>query len=390
MYSQNQQITNDSTQYTTANYSSSGAYEENYASYIQQQQPQHQNYNTYQNNYYQYYTGTDSTTYQPNYYYNDKSTYQQNDFNPSFQYNDLNSTYKSVTPPPQQTASSLYPFQSQTTALTETTPEKPMNDSGIDLISPQLASINNRSIPIIDTSSSNSSSNVNQLNNNDSIKKIQETQHHSDDEDEDDDDEEEDEITNDKENNSPKSSKNNPKKPPKPYLEIIADAILTSEVKMMQLHEIYHLMEKKFPYFAKNINKSWRNSVRHNLSLNECFVKAGRGSNGKGNYWKIHPLCEKEFIRGNFRRKSFKQLIRAGSNNPINNATSHQHIPYPVSIDYALNYRSSAAALAQYPNAYQYNFLNNVQFAQQQHHTNQTESTKIVQNTNQYLSYNKF
>jgi len=389
MYSQNQ-ITNDSTQYSTANYSSTGAYDENYASYVQQQQPpQHQNYNTYQNNYYQYYTGSDSTTYQPNYYYNDKTAYQQNDFNPSFQYNDINSTYKSVTPPPpQQTTSSLYPFQS--TTLTETTPEKPMNDSGIDLISPQLASINNRSIPIIDTSSSNSSSNVNQLNN--SIKQTQETQH-SDDDDENDDDEEEDEdeITNDKENNSPKSSKNNPKKPPKPYLEIIADAILTSEVKMMQLHEIYHLMEKKFPYFAKNINKSWRNSVRHNLSLNECFVKAGRGSNGKGNYWKIHPLCEKEFIRGNFRRKSFKQLIRAGSNNPINNAASQQqHIPYPVSIDYALNYRSSAAALAQYPNAYQYNFLNHVQFAQQQQHTNQPESTKIVQNTNQYLSYNKF
>ncbi len=127
MYSQNQ-ITNDSTQYSTANYSSTGAYDENYASYVQQQQPpQHQNYNTYQNNYYQYY-GSDSTTYQPNYYYNDKTAYQQNDFNPSFQYNDINSTYKSVTPPPpQQTTSSLYPFQS--TTLTETTPEKPMNDT---------------------------------------------------------------------------------------------------------------------------------------------------------------------------------------------------------------------------------------------------------------------
>ena len=102
-------------------------------------------------------------------------------------------------------------------------------------------------------------------------------------------------------------------KPPKPYLEIIADAILSVNVRMMQLHEIYNFMENKYQYFAKNVNKSWRNSVRHNLSLNECFVKAGRGSNGKGNYWRIHPLCEKEFIRGNFRRKSFKKLIKAGS-----------------------------------------------------------------------------
>jgi hypothetical protein len=28
--------------------------------------------------------------------------------------------------------------------------------------------------------------------------------------------------------------------------------------------------------------------VRHNLSLNECFIKAGRCESGKGNYWAIH------------------------------------------------------------------------------------------------------
>lgn len=86
---------------------------------------------------------------------------------------------------------------------------------------------------------------------------------------------------------------------------------------MMQLHEIYAFMEAKYKYFAMNVNKSWRNSVRHNLSLNECFVKAARGTNGKGNYWRIHPLCEREFIRGNFRRKTFKQLIRAGGHHHL-------------------------------------------------------------------------
>lgn len=39
---------------------------------------------------------------------------------------------------------------------------------------------------------------------------------------------------------------------------------------------------RRYRYFAEEVNKSWRNSVRHNLSLNECFVKAGRGANGKG------------------------------------------------------------------------------------------------------------
>jgi hypothetical protein len=108
-------------------------------------------------------------------------------------------------------------------------------------------------------------------------------------------------------------------KPPKPYLEIIADAVLSSGKRMMQLHEIYYYMEKKYPYFAQNVNKSWRNSVRHNLSLNECFVKAGRGTNGKGNYWRIHNICEPDFLRGNFRRKNFKQLIRSAAASNVHN-----------------------------------------------------------------------
>lgn len=94
---------------------------------------------------------------------------------------------------------------------------------------------------------------------------------------------------------------------------------------MMQLHEIYAFMESKYKYFAMNINKSWRNSVRHNLSLNECFIKAARGTNGKGNYWRIHPLCEREFIRGNFRRKTFKMLIRTGIEQHQRNSAMNHH-----------------------------------------------------------------
>lgn len=35
--------------------------------------------------------------------------------------------------------------------------------------------------------------------------------------------------------------------------------------------------------------------MRHNLSLNQCFAKAGRAENGKGNYWTIHPSNLEDF-----------------------------------------------------------------------------------------------
>ena len=198
----------------------------------------------------------------------------------------------------------------ESTDNTTTTPEKSINDSGIDLISPQLnntsgnkfAQFNSAQIitPTLPTTYNNNVThkNVVTMNNN---KVDSESSSESSDEEEDDSEyNEENEKPNELKSKKSESVSpiDNAAKPPKPYLEIIADAILSTQVKMMQLHEIYHVMEKKFQYFAKNVNKSWRNSVRHNLSLNECFVKAGRGSNGKGNYWKIHPLCEREFVRG--------------------------------------------------------------------------------------------
>ena len=87
------------------------------------------------------------------------------------------------------------------------------------------------------------------------------------------------------------------------FVAVIAQGILSVPSKRMTLSSIYSFIAKTFPHFDKEKGPGWRNSVRHNLSSNDCFVKASRAENGKGHYWMIHPKDLPEFAKGNFRRR---------------------------------------------------------------------------------------
>lgn len=106
-------------------------------------------------------------------------------------------------------------------------------------------------------------------------------------------------------------------RPPHSYIALISMAILSKIDRKILLNEIYDWVIQNFPYYQSRTDKSWRNSIRHNLSLNECFIKVGKAGNGRGYYWSIHSANLNDFKKGDFRRRQARLRAKHDKNHAV-------------------------------------------------------------------------
>ncbi|KAG2348085.1 hypothetical protein BDR05DRAFT_606114 [Suillus weaverae] len=105
-------------------------------------------------------------------------------------------------------------------------------------------------------------------------------------------------------------------KPNQPYPILIKLAIYGSPNKQLTLQEIYAALEDRFQWFKVRRNeKAWKNSIRHNLSLNKVFKHVPRAITepGKGSYWQLDCSGGEGYKRPRKRRsKSARAALEQG------------------------------------------------------------------------------
>ncbi|TFK55889.1 hypothetical protein OE88DRAFT_1652400 [Heliocybe sulcata] len=119
-------------------------------------------------------------------------------------------------------------------------------------------------------------------------------------------------------------------KPFYPYSTLIRYAIKGSPTGKLLLEDIYYAIESRFPYF-RTAPAGWKNSVRHNLSLNPCFEKVARPltDRGKGSYWTVNDNVDPRTGVHRIRKKKPKKAERHVSEEQGSQQQQQQQQPPP-------------------------------------------------------------
>ncbi|KAL0992864.1 hypothetical protein UPYG_G00100290 [Umbra pygmaea] len=127
-------------------------------------------------------------------------------------------------------------------------------------------------------------------------------------------------------------------KPPYSYATLICMAMQASMKNKITLSSIYNWITGNFCYY-RHAEPSWQNSIRHNLSLNKCFMKVPRQKDepGKGGFWQIDPQYAHMFVNGVFRRRRMHGTHFNTQNHRKSHGSSHNYNIHGSSHNYNIH-----------------------------------------------------
>uniref|UniRef100_A0ABM0ML98 Forkhead box protein I3-like n=1 Tax=Saccoglossus kowalevskii TaxID=10224 RepID=A0ABM0ML98_SACKO len=93
-------------------------------------------------------------------------------------------------------------------------------------------------------------------------------------------------------------------RPPYSFVALIVLAIRSNAEQRATLKDIYRYIETTFPYYRVK-SPGWKNSIRQNLSVNNCFIKSPRSIHEltHGHFWRLAEGWKEMFSENDFRRR---------------------------------------------------------------------------------------